>query len=173
MKTQLTASKLHEILDYNELTGVFTWKPRGSKEFESIGKCARWNGQYSGKQAGTLANGYISINIYYKIYRAHRLAWLYMYRVWPAKNLDHINGVCDDNRIDNLREATQAENRQNLRGAKSNNSTGLLGVSKSYKDGKFRASINHKHLGLYDTAEEAHEAYVNAKRVLHLFNVKF
>jgi hypothetical protein len=173
MSKKLTLTTLRNRLEYNELSGIFTWKQRNKGEFETLNAWARWQGQYSGKIAGTKSNGYLVINIDYEINSGHRLAWLYMHGAWPNGNLDHINGNRADNRIENLREATQAQNRQNLRGAKCNNSTGLLGVSKSYKDGKYRAAINGKHLGLFDTKEQAHSAYIDAKRILHLFNVEF
>jgi len=92
---------------------------------------------------------------------------------WPENQIDHINGARADNRFTNLREATNKENSENIKRARrSNKSTEVLGV---YTRGlKFRAQITHagkiQRLGTFKTAEEAHQAYLTAKRDLHLFN---
>lgn len=82
---------------------------------------------------------------------------------------DHINGDCLDNRRANLRLATSAENTRNARISKRSR-TGLKGVSVRH-DGVFRAQITVNrqriHLGYYASADDAHEAYVNAARELH------
>jgi hypothetical protein len=100
----------------------------------------------------------------------HVLAWFYTHGVWPADQLDHINGDKSDNRIDNLRIATASQNKANS-GPYRNNPTGLKGaywykplqmwVSKIRKDGKLH------HLGYFATAEEAHTAYCEAAKRLH------
>ena len=91
------------------------------------------------------------------------------YKKWPNFDIDHINGDRKDNRIVNLRDATAKINAQNIRKAPVNSSTGYLGVTK--KGSKYRAQISlngsKKHLGYFDTAEEAHERYVEMKRILH------
>lgn len=152
----LTADRLRDLLDYNSETGIFRWKVRVARRVRV------------GDIAGSADNGYREIRIDYTAYRAHRLAWLYAHGVWP-KEIDHINGVMDDNRLLNLRDATKSENQQNQRRAQSNNKTGLLGVS--LRRGKFQAQImasgKNLHLGYFATAELAHAAYVQAKRRLH------
>jgi hypothetical protein len=90
----------------------------------------------------------------------------------PSEHIDHIDGNPSNNRIDNLRKASSAENAQNQRRARANNRLGLQGVHRV--GDRFRAVV-HKdyikhHLGYYATAEEAHEAYLSAKRQLHSFN---
>lgn len=82
-------------LDYNELTGVFTWRSHGSI-------------------AGSLdAKGYRRIRIGAKTYRAHRLAWFYVHCEWPENQLDHINRNRDDNALSNLRPASPESNGRN------------------------------------------------------------
>lgn len=104
-----------------------------------------------------------------KDYLSHRLAWFYMTGAWPEQEIDHINGVRDDNRFANLREADRQINCQNVRKPYKNNRTGLLGVKPSL--GKFVARIyvdgKERHLGTFKTPGLAHAAYVAAKRELH------
>ena len=102
---------------------------------------------------------------------AHRLAWLYVNGYCPPGDIDHINGDRAANRISNLRLATRSENLQNQSKAQKHNKTGLLGVS--HRRGKFRAQIRvdgkKMHIGTFPTPEEAHTAYLEAKRQFHPF----
>jgi hypothetical protein len=94
--------------------------------------------------------------------------WMYVHGVWPSAGLDHVNGVRDDNRIDNLRPATVQQNNQNRRRAQGKTNP-LLGVKQRGNRWEARISHNKKtlHLGRFATATEAHEAYLRAKRTLH------
>lgn len=87
---------------------------------------------------------------------------------WP-KVIDHKNGDRSDNRWGNLRDTDYTVNAENRSQARKTNSTGLLGVSRRGK--KFHASIKalgkNWHIGNYETAQEAHEAYLEVKRVAH------
>ena len=80
--------------------------------------------------------------------------------------VDHINGNPLDNRRENLRVCSQQENSCN-RGKNSNNKSGYKGVSWNKQCEKWRAAINGKHIGIFDTPEEAHQAYCEAARELH------
>jgi hypothetical protein len=92
-RLELNLTYLKHILAYNELTGIFTWKV--SKSSKTV----------VGSIAGTLhPNGYIYIGIDGYGYRAHRLAWFYVYGKWPADQIDHINFIKTDNSINNLRD---------------------------------------------------------------------
>jgi hypothetical protein len=127
----------------------------------------------AGTEAGYVSkkNGYRSIQIDGVDYREHRLIWVIWHGVTPNGIIDHINGVRDDNRIENLRDVSEGVNQQNLRSAKSNNrSTGLLGAYKSGNRIWSSIMVNGKStfLGNFKTAEEAHAAYVEAKRKLHV-----
>lgn len=157
---KLTQARLQELLVYNPETGTFVWK------------VAITNVQV-GVIAGSLNyRGYCRIKVDGERYYAHRLAWFYTHGRWPAQCLDHINGIRDDNRLVNLREATDAENKQNQRKARSDNtSSGSLGVSRCNDKWRARIKIDGKlrHLGLFASIEEAHAAYLAAKSALHPF----
>ena len=147
-KSDLTAARLRDLLDYDPQTGAFIWRRN----------CAR---------AGhTDKRGYVYIQIDGRSYGAHRLAWLYVHGVWPGKMIDHGNAIKNDNRIANLEDVTNARNMQNIRAANSNSSSGYRGVC-LVRSGRWQADITRngrKHwLGYFATALDAHAAYVRAK----------
>jgi hypothetical protein len=159
-KSDLSAIRLRELLNYDPATGIFTWKVNTYRKLK-------------GKKAGsTASNGYWDIRIDRSLYKAHRLAWLYVHGRWPADQIDHINGERADNRIENLRECSRAENMQNSP-VRKDSQIGLKGVSTT-PGGRYVASISANKamyfLGTFDTPEEAHSAYVAAKEELHLFS---
>lgn len=157
---------LFNTLQYDPVSGEFRWLNPPAK--------AR---RYIGERAGTLtARGYVRIKVDGRLYAAHRLAWLFSYGFWPENQIDHINGVRHDNRIENLRDVSARVNSQNRRRANANNSSGLLGVSKSRN--RFQALIRDEsghmtYLGKFDSAEAAHDAYLSAKDRLHQGNTLF
>ena len=105
-----------------------------------------------------------------KRHKEHRLIWLYHYGEWPKEHIDHINGIRDDNRSENLREATNQQNQFNRKSEKDSSSQ-YKGVSWYKLSKKWRAYYQHKgklyYLGLYETEEEAAEAYRKATEHLH------
>lgn len=153
----ITQERLKDLLRYNSETGVFTWcKKRGNVKAGSVAGCV--NG-----------HGYQLIRLDKTLYKAHRLAWLYVYGEWPKADIDHINSMKSDNRIVNLRDVTRAENKQNLIVPYAGSSSGFLGVT-PHKDG-FVAQITvdgeRIYLGKYDTAKSAQCAYIAAKRAMY------
>ena len=157
----LTQERLKELLHYDPDTGIFTNLTQRAKRVKK-GAVAGWND-----------NGYVRIEILGKTYRAHRLGWLYMYGAFPKKGIDHINGNKFDNRIVNLREASDLQNGQNQHNPTKRNTSGYLGVSWSKRENKFVAQIRvngkGRQIGFFNTAEEAHEAYLKAKKQDHPF----
>lgn len=157
----IDCTELKKILNYDSQTGVFTW-------ISDMGRRVK-----AGQIAGCLHHsGYLQIRYNQKSYLAHRLAWLYVHGEWPKKHLDHINGIKSQNNIDNLRQVSHAENTQNLKSSRG--TTGFLGVSidtarKNRWSAKIKLNGKSKHLGWFKTPEEAHQAYVTAKRQLHPF----
>jgi len=157
----LTQERLKDSLSYNHENGIFTW----------IGRVPK---RYIGRKAGHVGQqGYRRMRIDGDRYMAHRLAFLFVYGIFPEYEIDHKNGNRDDNRIENLRQATRSENGQNQKKFKTNTS-GFTGVSWCKYDKKWnsRIRINGKliHLGYFKTAQEAGEAYLSAKKKLHTFN---
>lgn len=124
----------------------------------------------AGDRAGSTKNGYVIIRINGRGYRAHRLAWLYVYGQWPTLMIDHINGKRSDNRIENLRDVQAYVNVENQRRAQATNILGVLGVSRHFN--KYRAKISIdgvcRHIGCFNTEKEAHEAYLAHKRMFHV-----
>lgn len=158
MDTLLTAARLRELRTYDPATGLFSFARQGG-------------GHFAGAPCGkTTSQGYTRIVVDGGKYMAHRLAWLWMTGEWPEDQIDHINGDRSDNRWPNLRAATASINVQNIHAPKSNNKTsGVLGVRPC--GARFEANIGHNYrriyLGRFDTADEAHAAYLTAKRRLH------
>lgn len=150
-------------LAYNPGTGAFVW---------AVARCRPHKGSIAGWRAGS---GYWVITLGGVKFYAHRLAWLISHGVWPAGDIDHINGKRSDNRLVNLRDVSHAENGQNRWHAASNKlSCSLLGVSRYSQNRRWRATIMvrgvYHHIGCFDTPERAHEAYLTAKARLHIRN---
>ena len=176
---ELTAEIVRELLYYNPNTGKLFWKERPSKYFKNEVDARKWNAQWAGKEAFICKekdyhSKHIKIKrkvggVFRKKYSAHRVIWLYYYGCWPKDQIDHINHDPTDNRIINLREASNTENQKN-RTLNKNNTTGHTGVSWYEKENKYRAriKINSKEiwLGSYDSLEEAVEAR-------HLANINY
>jgi hypothetical protein len=151
----LTAQRLHELLHYEPETGQFTWIVSRGNQFSKPGMKAGFKDTY----------GHFGIEIDGKRYLSHRLAWLYVYGKWPEHQIDHINRIRDDNRIENLRDVKGVVNASN-KGNYCNNTTGFKGVT--IKNGRFVAQITIdgkcKYIGSFDTAEKASDAYQQAKK---------
>lgn len=118
--------------------------------------------------------GYLVTSVRKKLYVAHRLIWAYVHGVWPKNDIDHINGNRADNRIENLREATRAENLQNRTVRNKNNTSGYPGVywCKNKQKWCVEIKINRKKisLGNYDSKEDAVCARITGKKKYHTFD---
>lgn len=154
--------RANELLRYDEKTGKLFWR------------VARSNIK-AGSVAGYVnkRNGYSYVGIDGKSHLAHRIVWLMVRGCWPAAGIDHIDGNPSNNRLENLREATWSDNQQN-KGIQSDNKSGFTGVIWHKRHNKWQAYIKidgkQKHLGLFDTKEDAAEAYAEAKAKHHTFN---
>ena len=130
MNTDIEAEIDYEIqmlrtrLEYNPKTGVLMWR----------------NGKRKNCLAGSVnSHGYSYLKVNGRVYKCHRIAFLFAFGRWPAI-VDHINGVRTDNRISNLREVTQSQNRMNAR-RRSDNTSGFTGVKWKSNHGKWCAEI--------------------------------
>jgi hypothetical protein len=159
MSKVLTQEYLKEILEYNPESGIFTWKVSTTNLIKI--------GEIAGKPR---ADGYCRIRIFNKLQYNHRLAWLYTYGELPIGYIDHIDGNPSNNRISNLRNATNYENQYN-QAKRKNNTSGFKGVSwdKSMKKWSAYITKNCKkvHLGYFTTPEEASQAYEEVAREYH------
>jgi hypothetical protein len=160
MSDKPTLEQFQDRFSYNADSGLIVHKKSGG-------------GAVAGMRAGwTGPCGYAFIRMNCKQYKAHRVAWLLHHGAWPVNQIDHINGIRDDNRIVNLREATNAENHQNRFGNK-NNTSGHIGVSWNRQSNKWEAHIRvngkRHHLGMFDCLETAAQVRARAKTQLHPF----
>ena len=146
-RPELTAEYLRSVLHYEPATGIFTWKISNSNRVKV--------GEVTGSPDG---GGYLRIQLQSRLYKAHRLAWLYVYGEWPKLNIDHINRNPSDNQLVNLRNVTQKQNGQNA-SKPSSNTSGHTGVSWKKQNSKWVAHIRHNHklihLGCFATIEDA------------------
>lgn len=150
----LTIAEINELWD--EIEGKLYWKI-------DIGKM-----KLKGKEAGTIQQtGYRSIMYNRKHYAVHRIIFLKHMGYLPAE-IDHINCIKIDNRIENLRESTRSQNQWN-RGSYVNSITGVKGVY-PHKSGKYSAEIKHEgkkhYLGLFKTVEEARNIVIKKREEL-------
>lgn len=159
---ELTADVVRHWLDYDPETGALTWR-------------RPWGLARVGALVGVINHhGYRVFGFRGKQRQAHRIAWLHYHGEMPLHFIDHVNGVRDDNRICNMRNATPEQNSQNKRVPMPSNRTGLMGVTLHKKTGRWQSAIGHRgtvhYLGLFDSPEAAHAAYLVAKRRLHPFS---
>lgn len=112
--------------------------------------------------------GYLLVQVGSRQYLAHRIIWLMVYGKLPKCQIDHINGIKHDNRLENLRDVTGSENKHNVANANNNSKTGALGVSFFINKYKAQIQVNGKYiyLGLFDTIEKARLAYWSKKEEL-------
>lgn len=151
---KITAKRLRELLNYDPLTGVFTFRLARKGRFAKVGEIAgRIRPDDGGRRLG-LDGGR---------YWGNQIAWLYVTGEWPSLAVDHINGDRSDDRFANLRLATGSENLANARRPR-HNTSGLKGANWHAKAGKWRATIKKDrtpiHIGYFATAAEAHAAYM-------------
>lgn len=153
-RMSVSIERLRELLSYNPETGEFRWRVnRGRiKAGDIAGATNNW--------------GHRQIRIDGTKYQAHRLAWLAMKGSWPLRDIDHKDGDPSNNQFCNLRLATQSQNNANSR-RRIHNRAGYKGVvfcSDRRKPWRAIVGVNKARLflGYFETAEEAHSAYVEA-----------
>lgn len=142
-------------MNINELKTLFSYNP----DTGAIRWIAKGKGMIKKKAAGTLLHsGYLGICIGPKRWQAHRIAWALHHGEWPKDQIDHINGVKTDNRICNLREATNSQNGKNL-GLSKANISGVKGVSFETYTQRWKATIRVDgksiSIGRFDSIEDA------------------
>jgi hypothetical protein len=97
----------------------------------------------------------------YKVY-LHRFIWWLVHNEIPNE-IDHINRIKDDNRLENLRNTTHQKNQFN---------TNAKGYHYNKRDKKYYSQIRiegkPKYLGYYNTEQEARQSYLDAKKIYHI-----
>jgi hypothetical protein len=156
----ITQARVKELLDYDSEVGTLRWK-------RSRGRAK------SGDIAGTSnPDGYLYVKLDKISYPCHRIAWLYVFGSFPKDEIDHINRDKTDFRILNLREATRSENSQN-KPVRRDSTSRLKGVYFDKRNIRtpWQARISKEgkmtHLGYFETAELASEAYLRAAPLIH------
>lgn len=148
------------VLDYEPDSGSFIWKSMTSL------RCV------IGAEAGSLdKDGYRRVRLFNKRYQAHRLIWLWMTGSWPVGVIDHIDGNPSNNSWSNLRDVSTQCNQLNQKPSNRRTISGLIGANYDKYANKYLSRIHINgvtyHLGSFDTAEEAHRAYIEAKPKHH------
>ena len=155
----LTQDLIKEIFDYDPEIGIlYNRISRSSRAVKNL-------------PSGSMnSKGYLQVSINCKLYYVHRIIWLYVYGEFPPDQIDHINQVCTDNKILNLRAVTKRENHLNQSMYK-NNTSGFTGVSWSKHFSKWHAHIQvkrkHKNLGYFINKEDAIKAREKANIKYH------
>lgn len=163
----LTQKFLKESIEYDESTGIVTWKERPRYHFKNFSTYLCWNSKFKGKQIGNKNNKdiYINFTLFNKRTRLHRAIFLYKTGKLPEM-VDHINGIKTDNRWYNLREVTARENSKNT-SIRSNNKSGVIGVHYNKKDKCWVAQIGVDgvgiHLGSFNDLDSAIKARKQAE----------
>jgi hypothetical protein len=146
----------NEYFQYNSETGVLIWMKSPAHKIK-IGDVAGYAD----------IHGYLKIQFNGKKYRVHRLAWYLHYEKWPTGEIDHINGIKTDNRINNLKDVTHTENMNNTKGHREKTYKYYY-FNKKYQVWQVKVTIDSKmkHLGNFETEEKARQFIENN---IHLF----
>lgn len=161
-KRILTAIEARELCSYDPETGFVSRTISISNSTKPGEVPSRNNG-----------DGYSRITVMGQRHYVHRLVWLLHYGEWPSGQIDHIDGDRSNNRLWNLRDVDHTTNAQNIHVGTS--ASGLMGATYDKKRKKYCAQLSVgprgkakcMHLGRFDTAAEAHEVYLAAKRRHH------
>lgn len=169
-KTLPSPEVLRQLLRYEPETGKLFHTTRTPDFFPDTPRRANamsiWNTRFGGKEAFTCtdAHGYKIGNMLGVGLKAHRVIWAMVHGEWPEHDIDHINGVRDDNRLKNLRHATRAQNLANSR--KLPTPHGYRGIRPHGQKWLAIISVNNRprHVGVFATKEEAARAWDAAAR---------
>ncbi len=144
---------LKSLVEYSPITGIFRW---------AISRPGCRKGDICGRLS---AHGYIEIGLLGRLWKAQRLAAIYMTGEMPENGVDHIDGDRYNNRWSNLRLCTQSQNMGNV-GVRKNNTSGHPGVTFDKARGKWRAQIRlagtKTNLGRFESFNDAVAAHNKA-----------
>jgi len=151
------------MLTYEEINKSFTYDPATGL----LKRKKTRNSLLEGKEAGSYTKaGYREVGVKKNRLYVHRVAWMMTYKAWPDGHIDHINGIKDDNRIENLRVVNNQQNHTNMKQHKGN-SSGVTGVYWSKRAKKWQAYIcvsgKQKYLGVFKYLKDAETARKEAE----------
>lgn len=169
MSEQIAPYVLAQLLHYDQEAGKLFWRHRPAEMFKSgDGRytaertCATWNARYAGKEAFTAVgtHGYACGAVFNKLLLAHRVVWALVTGEWPDGVIDHIDRDRLNNRFENLRQCTQAENSLNRVGYKTREkSSKFKGLWWHKVNKKWIVEFRGKHIGSFEHEHEAASAY--------------
>jgi hypothetical protein len=152
--------QVRKYLKYEPFTGKLYWLPREPSDFvdgrhSASHTAAKWNAHYADREAftSTTVKGYKQGSLIGGVHRAHRIIWALVYGEWPDQ-VDHINGDPSDNRLNNLRSIPNNTNQMNMKKPRDNTS-GHIGVCWDAEKKRWLARVGRKHIGRFDSVEEA------------------
>ena len=151
----LTAERLREVLRYDPDSGLFYWRDQAGRKSSKPAGCLR-------QQKSTWIV-YRRIRIDRRLHYAHRLAWMYEHGEWPSGSLDHIDRDGTNNRLENLRIATQSQNNANSTARAASGFKGVYAVGRRWR-ARIKVAGQNRSLGTFATAEAAGNAYAEAAR---------
>lgn len=153
----MSPERVRELFGYDHATGALTWR---------MGRGKAKAGDVAGVEDD---RGYVVIGGDGKRHYAHRIVWLHVTGSVPRGVIDHIDGIRSNNRFANLRDVSHQVNMQNQRAPSRNCRSGALGVRSFGKKYRAQISVNRvtHHLGTFNTKDEARDAYLAAKRMVH------
>jgi len=153
-KLELSVEYLKELFRYDPLSGKLT---------RIISTTHRVK---AGDEAGVVNHyGYKVVSIFGHKYQVHRVAWVMVHGTWPLDEIDHINGNRSDNRIENLRAVTCRDNRLNLSIHRAGRLFGCTKIKDKWQV-QIKVGKKYNYIGLFDTEQQAHAAYIIAKEML-------
>ena len=154
---EIDIEELDKLLTADFETGNLYWKESGTGRKDS------------GVAGSKTPDGYYQVCINNEVYRLHRVLWCLYYKSWPTEYIDHKDGDKENNSILNLRIASNRQNQYNSK--LRNNFSGYRGVevtsAKTFRARITLPNLSHKHLGTFNTAEEASIAYENEASLIH------
>lgn len=170
---------LRQLLRFEAQTGKLFWRARRPEHFSPLKQtpghaASMWNSRYAGQEAFTCLNdaGYKTGRIFNNLMRAHRVIYALHFGAWPDAEIDHINGVRADNRIENLRPVSRTENSHNV-AVHRDSGTGLIGISWYPRLNKWcaRICVNgvRTHIGVFACIGQAIRAR-KAAEITHGFH---
>lgn len=155
MAAKITKELINDFFEYNELSGFVTIKMRDSKHFNNICSESAFKSRYAGKRLKTKdKDGYLIMTVLGNRLTGHRIAYILKTGDLSIIEIDHINGLRDDNRWCNIRVVTRSQNMKN-KSVSSVNTSGVMGVSLIKETNKWRSRISARgnttyHLGVFD-----------------------